>query len=588
MNIKKLTKTLLFILLNCLSAAYAMPTFSIVPQQGFSPVVQLTANSTATVKYWVTNNTRTARVLTLRPWAFVSPAAITQELGAGNCNFPSVLRPGERCSLSLSINGSQLPVTGISGGPVVCKTMGPGNNLPDPNLCSAASPGLQISLSGNNLNIASQYIAFATAFINSSIYPIQIFISPSSLPWRVRPIVSFIWNIAAKAIGGGTNIPSSANLVASSCGSAFNGASFCVLVGDNNGAPFIMQSTNGGATWINSPAPIPAQGRINNVSCTTEPSGNNACVAMGLNTSVEEPFILQTVNSGQTWSLVPNVLAGSLLNMANCTANNAHTLCQVTAFDDVYGPIIYHYESNAGWSIKFISVISDNASLNSINCTSLVNSDISCLIGISGDNSNLANLLQTVQTASNYQVHYVTNPLTRGPNIIINAISCALHTGSTVYCAAAGSNNSSPFLLQNVDINNDSGWSLVPTGSANGEFLTTSCTSLNGQIVCNAGGSIRANNLESPLFMATTDGSIWSVLDIAGIPSYGFYNASSCSVSNGAVFCTASGTNTVAQEPFSVGSPNLASSSGLTLNGAAKQPYKSGPGILNIFKLAVP
>lgn len=134
---------------------YALPKFSITPTAGSITSLLLPSNFTETVRYQVTNNTTITRTLTM-----VSMTGISQTTGGGLCANPFTLAPQQSCILSLVINGSQIPQTGLKGGPVICKTMGSGDNSPDPFLCSQPNQAdildISISSSGQHAYIANQ------------------------------------------------------------------------------------------------------------------------------------------------------------------------------------------------------------------------------------------------------------------------------------------------------------------------------------------------------------------------------------------------------------------------------------------------
>jgi DNA-binding beta-propeller fold protein YncE len=113
------------------SLVYAAPNpvFSITPYTPTSML--LPANGTAIVQYQVTNQTQITRTLTIKPITGASQIVT----GTGVCTSPFTLNSKESCLLTLEVNGSQIS-THIKGGPIVCKTVGPGNNNPDPFLCS--------------------------------------------------------------------------------------------------------------------------------------------------------------------------------------------------------------------------------------------------------------------------------------------------------------------------------------------------------------------------------------------------------------------------------------------------------------------
>jgi DNA-binding beta-propeller fold protein YncE len=139
------------------SLIYAsQPTFSIVPTADSITSLLLPGNFTETVNYQVTNNTKITRTLTMVPMTAVSQTLA----GPGKCGNPFVLGPQESCTLTLVISGSQIPPTGIKGGPVICKTKGPNNNNPDSILCAQPSQAsildISVTSSGQHAYIANQ------------------------------------------------------------------------------------------------------------------------------------------------------------------------------------------------------------------------------------------------------------------------------------------------------------------------------------------------------------------------------------------------------------------------------------------------
>lgn len=102
------------------------------------------ANGLAYAQYMITNNTGIARELTTVP----IPGVRHFVTGApGTCHSPFVLAHGQSCLLVLELLAHEM-AGGVHSGPVVCKTMGPGDNRPDASLCSQPYPTdfLQINL----------------------------------------------------------------------------------------------------------------------------------------------------------------------------------------------------------------------------------------------------------------------------------------------------------------------------------------------------------------------------------------------------------------------------------------------------------
>lgn len=116
-------------MMSSLAYSVATPIFSFAPLT--TTAFFLPKNSTATVQYQVTNQTRVTRTLTL-----VRMSGISQDSsGVGYCGNPFTLAPQQSCTLSLVVDGSQITGT-LQGGPEVCKIQGGGNHNPDPFLCA--------------------------------------------------------------------------------------------------------------------------------------------------------------------------------------------------------------------------------------------------------------------------------------------------------------------------------------------------------------------------------------------------------------------------------------------------------------------
>ncbi|WP_028388991.1 hypothetical protein [Legionella fairfieldensis] len=133
---------LLSLLFTPLTAQAALPKFSIVPV--LRPLAMIPANGVALAQYWVTNNTNAIRTLTMTPIA-----GVNQLTGTGICTSPFTLAPGQSCLLSLQLIGN-LMIGDLHTSPTICKTMGTGDNRPDPFLCSQASfaDRLEVRLGG--------------------------------------------------------------------------------------------------------------------------------------------------------------------------------------------------------------------------------------------------------------------------------------------------------------------------------------------------------------------------------------------------------------------------------------------------------
>ncbi len=128
-----------------------MPVWSITPDPGFPPVTSVSSTTFAQVKYNVTNNSSRAHNLVIVPQTGVSQ------------NGACFLAPKGSCVLTLTIIGSALPASGLSGGPVLCSTSD--GTTPNPNQCYQpySTDHLAITMVPNRLSMQPIPIQEATA-----------------------------------------------------------------------------------------------------------------------------------------------------------------------------------------------------------------------------------------------------------------------------------------------------------------------------------------------------------------------------------------------------------------------------------------
>lgn len=174
----------MFIMLSSTMLHAAEAKFNIVPVGDTITSFLLPSNFTETVRYQVTNQTKITRTLTIQPITGVSQTTT----GDGVCVSPFTLASQQSCILTLVINGSQVPATGINGGPVVCKTKGANNTNPDPSLCSQPSRANTLAVS---ITTAGQRAYIANQFGNSISF------------CQVNPATGFLSNCAITATGLG-------------------------------------------------------------------------------------------------------------------------------------------------------------------------------------------------------------------------------------------------------------------------------------------------------------------------------------------------------------------------------------------------
>ena len=145
-----------FLLLSAAPLFAATPKFNIVPVEGAITSILLPTNFTETVNYQVTNLTSVTRTLTMMPITGVTQTTS----GVGVCPALFTLSTGQSCTLALTITGSQVPVSGIKGGPVICKTKSASDPSPDPSLCSQPATqnilNISVTTAGQHAYIANQ------------------------------------------------------------------------------------------------------------------------------------------------------------------------------------------------------------------------------------------------------------------------------------------------------------------------------------------------------------------------------------------------------------------------------------------------
>jgi hypothetical protein len=110
-----LTGVLSFLMM---AAAQAdVPLWTFTPDANFPPQVAIGSASKTTVKYTVTNFSPFSKNLIL-----ATQPGVTQ---VGECRVGPKNSPNASCQLNLLITGSEVPVQGISGGPVLCHDLNP-------------------------------------------------------------------------------------------------------------------------------------------------------------------------------------------------------------------------------------------------------------------------------------------------------------------------------------------------------------------------------------------------------------------------------------------------------------------------------
>ncbi|WP_392536346.1 hypothetical protein [Legionella sp. 227] len=136
-----------------------IPVWSFTPDVNHPPKATVASTATVEVQYTVTNNSRKPHNLVIK-----SQTGVSQN---GPCLLGPKGSPNPTCLLSLTINGSALPTSGLSGGPILCQANPDGT--PNSNECyspskadslaitvaqelSASTANLALSIKGLTLN----------------------------------------------------------------------------------------------------------------------------------------------------------------------------------------------------------------------------------------------------------------------------------------------------------------------------------------------------------------------------------------------------------------------------------------------------
>ena len=142
----------------CMTSVQAgIPVWSFTQDPDFPARTFVSSTGVATVKYIVTNNSRLSHHLFLSPQIGVSQI--------GECLLAPKNMPDSSCTLELTINGSMLPGSGLSTGPVMCESANPNEcyrpgpadllsvtKVQNGSILTASTTNLALSIKGLTLN----------------------------------------------------------------------------------------------------------------------------------------------------------------------------------------------------------------------------------------------------------------------------------------------------------------------------------------------------------------------------------------------------------------------------------------------------
>lgn len=279
------------LVLSFLNSVYAAkPLWTFTPDPGYPTTLSLSALSSATVIYTVTNQSPKTHTLAMQPIA-----GVTQITSAGNCPNPFTLAYQQSCILSLSINGGLLTES-IRGGPVVC-SQGSAYQCYQPGMANA----LNISL----VPIA-RYLINPSADTNGTISPStpQTVLAGSSLTCTATPNSNYQvdqWLIdGGVAQKGGTTFTLT-QIDANHTVEATFARIGTIYAGAGNGSVYF--STDNGLSWNATTVPSPGFA-VNSVFSTSST----------LYAGSADGKVYYSTNNGALWNATATVPGATAIN----------------------------------------------------------------------------------------------------------------------------------------------------------------------------------------------------------------------------------------------------------------------------------
>lgn len=488
--------TILFLLnLFMGSLSYALP-FSVVPQ-GSLPT-HITAGQSVPASYTVINTTsKTA------PGSIVKylPLNVQVNSSPGSCGPIFSLQPfgtsGDRCTLQLSVSGAV--------------------NADDPD----AHHHLFICRTGG-VACAGTLFPLNVTLINL----FSIILSPLNPSIEVGSTQQFT------AIGNYSD-GSASDITATVTWTSSNPT---VATINNTG---LATGLSSGVTTITA-----TFGGVSAATVLTVNSSSGIAIAVGVDSPGNATLIGQTVNLGNSWSRVPFIITGALLD-ASCTGSGSTAICSAVGEDASQQPIIAQtLDGGQSWNRVTLSGFT-HAELYSTSCAGV--SPVYCVAGGRDFSSIPAPplLFQTANSGATWNQVTVLGAPTSG---IFNTVSCSLDNSLPRICIAAGRDfgiiPSPALVVQSTD--NGNTWARVTiTGLlvADSELFGASCTGSGPNAICMAVG---ANNSgpSGLLVQSLNDGAAWNVFTISGTPIGSNFVSVSCIGNGNTAHCVIAGQTT--------------------------------------------
>ena len=274
------------LLLFCFSNVQAGgPLWSITP---LTPTtVTIPANGTATIQYKVTNNSNLQHTLQLIP-----VVGLTQVTTAGNCGAVFALDAKQSCTLTLQINGSQLPGD-LVGGPRICQAgstlqcyQPSSQNILNIQVLKTSDYTVGFNVSGLVGSVTLQNngtdqlttstdgnFVFSTPIAEGSTYEVTVLTQPDTQTCTVSN------GSGTMGSANVTNVTVTCSTNTYTVGGSVSGLSGTVILQNNNGnsTPISIDGTFTFSTPV-------AEGSIYEVTVLTQPDTQTCTVSNGLGT----------------------------------------------------------------------------------------------------------------------------------------------------------------------------------------------------------------------------------------------------------------------------------------------------------------
>jgi len=404
-----------------------------------SPKVSVAANETVMVQYKVVNQSRKQHHL-----VFQATPGITQVIGNGYCSNPFTLDYKEPCTLTLAIQGANLPGN-VSGGPVVCEGGNPNEcyqpDLPD-QLSITKNPANNYTVGGNTFGLSGTLVlvnnggdaltinadgtfVFSDALPPGSTYSVSVQNQPATQTCTVSNGSGTITNTNI------TNITVNCSTNTRTLGGNVSGLAISEsVVLQNNGSDTLTITSNGSFTF---PTPV-AQGSTYNVTVLSQPATQTCTVTNGSGTvgaiDITNVQITCAVNTFTVGGTVSG-LSGSVVLQNNggddltIISNGSFTFPTPVAEGATYNVTVLTQPTNQTCTVTNGSGTMGGANVTNVgvNCvfnattltTSISNLALSVTgiteYGISGTpSSGLARIITITNTGSNSAINLVVTP----------------------------------------------------------------------------------------------------------------------------------------------------------------------------------